>query len=1388
MRFVGERPFWDYLGLKSLPTRFSRNCNLGFAQRSKSGANSYQGLGNVRGWGLAQISTAGHLDDGTARAVETAADDAIRGCPMFNIERLLCVFSVVALFVLVCLPTNAQQTLGAINGTVTDQSGAVVQKVAVRIRNVGTNLEVNATTKDDGSFEVVDLPIGTYEVTFSKEGFAKEVYSEILVQGNRTSTVNAKLSPGTVSSTVEVSATPLLNETDTTNGYTLGSELIQNIPLGTGSFTQLAILSPGVSADLLAGSGTAAGLGNQSIWANGQRDTSNSFEFNGINATNVFNGKSSSSISSNRVVLNTGESFLSGGDIQTNTSVYGAIGEGLPSPPQETIQELQVNTSMYDASQGANAGAHIELSTKSGTNDYHGQTYEYYQSDIFDANEYFRNAAGEPRLPLNRNVFGGMLGGPIKHDKLFFFASYQGQRVRDSYAGSQQVPLPIGLSDDRTTNGLIAAANSYIDPSGSCGTSGHPACFSGTIDPTASSILNLKLPNGSYLVPSSQTSSASQEASLGYATVVAGPPARLTADQANANIDYNLSSKDRIAGKYYFQRDPTYTPFSASPDNASLLGFPTTLQAGSHVLSLVNTSILTPNLTWEQKFGFIRESAYANTSQDFAPSDINLSLPQGSAKFPTVYIHNMDSNDNALSIGPETNFANAGVFQNQFEGETSLTWVHGRHSISTGFNWVRNQLNVINQNNDVSRITFKNFVTFLEGQVCGPANFCGSSVEPSEVLNGATNRYYRTNQAGAFVQDDFKIRSNLSVDVGLRWDWDGPLTEKNGMLTNFYPQDFSYSAATDSFSNIGLVVAGNNPTFGTKGVSDSTMTGRQWGFGPRIGLVYSPRFVKNLVVRTGFGMYYDRGEFFTELSPAAGGGISGPFGVTVEEPFVVPFYAIGGAPFAAPFGTGSLPPPPSGLSGIAQLVPNANQIINNTTTYCQNTNQFSCGGLYFGGYDPRNTLPYSENWTLDLQWQPYNTLVIDVAYVGNHGVHEVLPIPFNQAQIATPTSPALSGGPNQQNYSYGYNVNCAYLYPESCSPSHLAAAAPLPLAAESVNTLVGGYGTGNVALRVPYIGFDPNSDFNEAIGISRYNALQVGVNKRLSYGLMINASYTWSHTLDEGSGLGLFYNGNNPLDPATAYGSSDFDRTHVFTVSYVYQFPKMAKATGALDKIVNGWGVDGITVAQSGQPYSVIDFSGGVASLYWGGGNDLITNPIVPVGGLGSTSTSPKLQGTTGINANNPVLNAAAFGPTTPFAAGTNGVPPCDPTSGVCDVYENGYASSGRNAFRGPFQARFDFSVFKDFNLTERFRLRFDAQFFNLFNHPSFDTPNNNVSFNPDYDNPPIYGSSAIADPSYSPCVQSTGAYACPPSGQLGVIQHTLGSPRFIQFALHLNF
>jgi hypothetical protein len=1258
---------------------------------------------------------------------------------------------------LLVAPLCAQQTLGSINGTVTDSSGGVVQNAIIKIHNISTGLEQTVNSKADGTFNAADLPIGTYSVTFSRDGFKTEVHSKILVQGNRTTTVNTTLEAGVVSATITVSGSSSLNLTDTTNGYTLDSALIENIPLGTGSFTQLAILAPGANADFLGGAGTNAGLGNQNIFANGQRDTSNSLSFNAVTANNLFNGLTSSAIGESRFVLNTNEQFLAGGQIQTNTSVFDAIGQGLPAPPTETIEEIHVNTSLYDASQGASSGAHIAVATKSGTNDYHGQAYEYHQTSGWDANQFFLNQAGIARPPLHRNTFGATLGGPIIHNKLFFFGSYQGQRITDATNGSTEVVnVPTGLTNDRSAATLAALAGVPV----------------GNVDKAALAVLQAKTPSGLFLIPSQNITNANLIQSLGGNAIQSGPPSKFNADQVNANIDYLFSTKDRLAAKYYFQNDPSTSPFAVS----QVLGFAQTLQAGSQVVSIDNTVSVTPNATWEQRVGFIRQIANAQTAQQLTPADLGVNL-LGSKFFPGISISNAGSGTGqGLAIGPSNNFANAGVFQNHFQLGTRYDWTVGRHTLAFGFDGDYGQLNVVNRENEVATFNFNSFGNFLTGTLGGRNG--------GRLLNGETNRYFHAKQTGLFAQDSFRLRPNLTVTAGLRWDWDGPLVEKNGLLTSFDPAKYSYDLATDTINDIGLVVAGNNKQFCATAASfctsDSTLTGRQWLLQPRIGVVWSPKFVKNVVVRAGYGLYADRGEFFTEFSASAGLGISGPFGVTTEQPFTVPLNSTcTGAQCLSnnPFGTSAPAPPPNNFSGVAALVHNQSGLsgcAEPVTPTCAPTGT-PLTAFLFGGYDPRNTLPYSENWTLDLQWQPRDTIFVDIGYVGNHGLHQLLPIPFNQPGIATPTHPI-----NGQIYSYGYQATDAN-------------GGPGVLLTEQVGTTIGEFtgADGNTALRVPFIGYNPNSDFWKAEGISNYNALLVSVKKRFSHGFMINASYTWSHTLDEGSGLseGLFFNGNNPLDPRSAYGNASFDRTHVFSISYVYQIPDLIKSKGFLNYALNGWGINGVTILQSGLPYSVYDFSGSVASQFFGAGDDFITNPLLN----GSPSSVLQQHGTTGINVSNPVLNGGAFGINV-NAPGTNGVPACGLTTDggtACDYSETGYSSSGRNIFRGPFQSRFDLSVFKTFKLSERFALRYDAQFFNIFNHPSFDAPNNNISLNPCFG--PNIQTSPANGCQWLGTIPAVGALKSPigngqaPSGA-GFIQNTIGSPRLIQMALHLTF
>src|ERR1700731_4585361 len=367
-------------------------------------------------------------------------------------------------------PVRAQQTLGGITGTVTDSSGGILPSTTVSLVNDQTKLSRTQTTNASGIYDFANLPIGSYTLTFTHEGFETQKMPSIVVQADRTATVNATLKVGQVGTTVTVEASPLMNAVDTTNGYILEKDQIESVPLPTGSFTGIAILSPGVNAELSAGNGVNTGLGNQTIWANGQRDTSNTFMMNGVDATNLFNGKSTSSAPSARIVNNTGIggaaslSSTTAEPIQSTASPYLAIGQALPTPAAETIQEFRVNTSMYDAQQGSTSGAHIDMSTSSGANNSHGSAYVHRGTNALNAAPFFYNA--DPNIPvsdkvpqLHRYTAGGELGAPIKKDKLFAYLSYQHTHVSDNELGISRLTVPTGLSNDRSPDALAAISN-----------------------------------------------------------------------------------------------------------------------------------------------------------------------------------------------------------------------------------------------------------------------------------------------------------------------------------------------------------------------------------------------------------------------------------------------------------------------------------------------------------------------------------------------------------------------------------------------------------------------------------------------------------------------------------------------------------------------------------------------------------------------------------------------------------------------------------------------------------------------------------------------------------------------------------------------------------------
>jgi len=1313
--------------------------------------------------------------------------------------------AILTLSILPCLffataGASAQQTLGGITGTVLDPQSSAVPGVEVKAVSDETKLVRTAKTNTEGTYALVNLPIGTYTLTFTLNGFSTAKYPGILVQADRTVTLPAQLAIGAVSDSVTVDVNPLLNATDTTNGYVLDKAQIESIPLPTGSFTGVALLSPGVSAELSPGTGANEGLGNLPIWANGQRDTSNSFSLNGVDASNLFNGKSTSSVGSARVINSTGVSTSNGGGgvIASTASIYLSIGNAIPTPAPETIQEVRVNASMYDAQQGSSSGAHIDLSTVSGTNAYHGTVYGHRGTNWINAAPFFFK--NDPQIPnnlknpeLHRYIVGGTFGGPIIKDKLFGYVAYQHLQVSDQEIGDDFLAVPVGLSDNnRNAGDFVALSNSsFCTPYDVANYGCTPAT---TADPVALALFNapsLSGEPGSWLIPNDD----------GIAPTAAHPfnaflpgTGRFKADQGIADLDYNATTKDTISLKYYYQHDPTLAPYAYS----SVPGFTEHLDSGAQVFSINNTYLVKSNLSTTQTLGFLREKIWGDNEQPFGPSNIPGTTQTintfGSNYFPGVSIYNIFGdyvsadglpNSGILNIGPnaEGQSSNTGVFQNRLEPSGNAIWTLGKHTLSFGATYSYTQLNTIDKRTNSGTVATDDFSQFVQGQVTPGSSSTGFYV--SSFLRGDANRYYRANQLGSYVQDKFQVTPTLSLTAGIRYDWDGGLSEKYGRLFNFDPTLYNYNAVSDTIVNPGFIIAGNNAN-GTSGVSSTTLTGRQWGVAPRLGAAWQPEMFHNkVVVRTGFGMYYDRGELFSYFSPgyAIGTVTGGPFGVNQQLPFVnvqscpkssqylyegyISTCGGAGGGTGADAVAGNLENPYGSVPKAAPNSPKASDLSN----YLPNLTSIENPGLStsinggqpisLGVYDRANKLPYTYNYTLDIQWQPRNDLAIELGYVGNLGRHQVIPVPFNQPGIATATNPI-----HGETYSYGYTVSNNYV------PINLPNNGP---------SYDQDYEGGNVDHRVPYVGYAAESIDYKAAGIDAYNALTAHIEKRMSHGVQVGASYTYSHALDEQSGLGLFYNGNNPQNLRDGYASADFDRTHVINFNYVFQLRNFAPKYTARGYFVDGWSLVGLTVLQSGQPYSVIDFSGAIGSVYYSTA-DGITNPIVPLAS-GCTAKSAKTGLSGAFNTSNPndvALKASCF--TIPIlAAGTNGIPSNDP-------YETGFTTGQRNIFRQAFQKRADASLVKVTNFTDRYSLKYTFDVYNLTNTTSFDVPGNEVSQNVNYDEAPQTGTPVSPGVCNNQGVGTvSGSFYNCPSG-LGIVTHTIGSPRQIQMSLQLMF
>ncbi len=645
-------------------------------------------------------------------------------------------------------PFAQSQTTGRIAGTVKDQNGDVIVGAEVTVSNKTTAEERKVTTDSEGNYTVPLLPSGTYRVRVTASGFTSARFDSVEVVITETTTVNAELAvAGVIVEPVTVRIAPLIQKDGPQLGRVVDSRAVSELPLATRNFTQILALSPGTSVALP--DNTSLGRNSQNVSVNGARVTQNDFEINGIDANKI----------------------------DTNSAAMVAV------PAPETIQEFKLQTSLYDATFGRGGGGSVQAVTRSGGNNFRGAAYEYFRNDALNANNPFLKATGVKRPTLKRNVFGGLLGGPIKPDRSFFFISYQGTRERNGASRNSvtsSVLVAPGLTDDRSQQTLLSTFRPGL-PNGLPATS---------INPVALALLNAKLPNGQFLIPTPQADGHYSGSAI----------SSYREDQFNTNVDYHISEKGWLAAKFFFSNAPQ---FFALPDGgANVPGFGADRKQNNRLISIQDIHALSPRTVNEARIGysFIRQDSFGrNPVMD---SDLGIKRANANA-YPGLGLIRIGG-ANAATIG------NAGTTVDVQVNDSSTTLVdilsitRGRHNIRTGAEVIYYRTNLATNNNRRGQIAFLTFNNFLLG-----------SASNSMYGDGINTRVLRATDYSLFLQDDWKFSRKLTFNLGLRYELDLPPYDTRGALATFDPALYRPRMEVDSSGNPvgppigGFVQAGN---------------------------------------------------------------------------------------------------------------------------------------------------------------------------------------------------------------------------------------------------------------------------------------------------------------------------------------------------------------------------------------------------------------------------------------------------------------------------------------------------------------------------------------------------------------------------------------------------
>jgi len=1268
----------------------------------------------------------------------------VKNYPSHHCRWSLLLTAVIA--VLVC-PALSQSTSGRILGRVADPTGAVLAGVNVTLTNEATGVNRSAQTNSTGDYNFVEVQPGTYTVNFEAAGFKRNVQKNVTVDVNQVVTLNSTLQIGQAEQVVEVtSEAPQVDTTSTQLGAVINDRAVNELPLNQRDTYQFLQLQPGVQSQLGSGNGSMfyGSESTGSVSVNGGRGRANNFSVNGGDANDQF--------------------------------------VNLPTvqPTPDSVEEFRVITNTFDAEYGRNSGSVVNVITKSGSNDFHGDIYEYFRNTILDAQGYFNTT----RPQWNQNQYGGTFGGPIKKDRTFFFVSYEGRRVREGIPGQLlNVPTPAQRTGDFSGVGGFAGGGGIDDVSGTPFLAqvldGRPGCDSALgiasvatlqVQPNSPTTGNPYIPwsevfpSGNIPAPCQDPAAVSlmqrfvpaQNAGAGFNQLV--PVSTNNQDQFTARVDHKLTAHQDLSVYYYFtdlRQIQPYDTFESAGANVPGFGNLNNNRFQqwnlSHTWTLTNSTVNEARFTYmrEGQIGFLKpqttnavtgscsgaaaafcftgvsNSAAITSTYGTSPQlGITTGLPATQTGVPFISV------SGGASIGNnwEGTLPQVG---NTFQWSDNLTWIKGNHTFKFGA--------------DVRRSRFDQFYYFdVNGEFTinnsGPNSIVpGDGDNYAEFLLGLVDTYtqgsgqredVRSTSVYPFAQDSWKIKPNVTLNYGLRWELDNPPTDIAGHVETFRPGQNStvypcqLTAASEAYFGVtsdNCNAVGVNPTGlvvpGDKGVPAGMTSTYYKAFAPRIGLAYSPNFDSGILgklfgnngktsIRTGWGLFYNPIEELVMAQFGAEppfGGSSSIFNTFFSTPFV---YQAGGTPAPNPF----------------------NGVISPKTGQPFDPTDFRPMLLY-GEFQPHLRTQYTAQYNLTIQRQLAQDMMFQIGYVGTQGHRLLATHDINYSNPQTCLDIASIANTNSAAVtSFGLPATCGATLEDTQFIIAPNAVAPqggfhVPYGPNGPTVIPAGHTIGSVApgglnlvgLRryssptcnpftgagCPADGIPVFSDIfaEDTIAGSNYNALEAMLEKRFSHGLQFQASYTFSKSIDDGS---TFEESLDPFNYRASRGLSLFNSAQRFVISYDWQLP-IPKHEGFMGKLVNGWAISGITQFQSGFPIrlNTEDDTELISSLFFTGTEApqrvapfQRLDPRKPLAGLGSGYW----------------FNPNDFQ---------------DPPPGQ---FNNG---TQRSICCGPGLQQWDFAVHKKISITESKYLQFRGEIFNLFNHTNFFNPDGGFSDGP---------------------------------------------------------